>query len=339
MFDTRSIDFDGDGEFGGADLRVLSKRHFTEYTSLGDGHCFFRCLNRFMKLTKLYTPDELAHFERVKSRIEGITGAFPQITYLRRIDQKFCMKKHIKKYGRDQPPSEDAMDYAAESQEIGLLHARKLEGCGGRGYADSPDYEACATILQIVICILQLDGKWQVFPYDCLENGFGTCPIMFAYNSGAIHFNSLLPNMKAMFRRKCEIDTIASKMILCKPTAKQVCRIVQYFFYRPRNPQTIDKDCFYIMNVFMTGLDTAIEMILVRKKDLMYNTVQKCISDERKIMIAFSKEMFIKLLTYAGFKTGGDLMIYLAEKNHYLNRRDSTTYTLDQVAEMYLKGD
>ena len=89
----------------------------------------------------------------------------------------------------------------------------------------------------------------------------------------------------------------------------------------------------------MTGLDTAIEMILVRKKDLMYNTVQKCISDERKIMIAFSKEMFIKLLTYAGFKTGGDLMIYLAEKNHYLNRRDSTTYTLDQVAEMYLKGD
>ena len=345
IFNSNSIDFDGDFKFGAADLRALSKRHFTERISLGDGHCFFRCVHRFLRMAKLYTAQELEHFKRVRDRLDGTAGSFPEICYLRRVSQKFCSKIHIKKYGRDQPPSEDAMDYAAESQAYGLQQARLLEGTGGRGYADSPDYEACATVFNIVLCILQIDGKWQVFPDDCLENGFGDLPIMFAYNSGAIHFNSLFPNMEEVVKRKTEIEGIARRMAICKPTPHQACHIATYFFGRWSNPMTLDKDCSYIMNIFKVDLDTAIEMIYVRRMDLRYNTVQKCIADERQMMTAFSKEMFMKLLTYgdlktnAGFKSASDLMLYLAEKNLYLNRRDSTQYTIDQVAKMYLNGD
>lgn len=345
MFNSDSIDFDGDLKFGGADLRALSKRHFTERVSLGDGHCFFRCVHRFLRMAKLYTPQELDHFKRVRERLDGNPGSFPEICYLRRASQKFCSKIHIKKYGRDQPPSEDAMDYAATSQAYGLQQARLLEGTGGRGYADSPDYEACAIVFKIVLCILQIDGKWQVFPDDCLENGFGDLPIMFAYNSGAIHFNSLFPNIPELLKRKKEIENIGCRMTLCKPTPSQACHIATYFFGKLTNPMTIDKDCSYIMNIFKVNLDTAIEMIYVRRMDLRYNTVQKCIADERQMMISFSKEMFVKLLTYgdlktkAGFKTAGDLMLYLDEKNQYLTQRDKKQYTLDQVAEMYLNGD
>jgi len=337
MFTANSIDFDGDGQFSGTDLRTLSNKHFTEQSTLGDGHCFFRVLDRFMKYGNLYTPEEQACFKKMRDNINRDIGIFPEITYLRRIARKFCLKIHIKKYGRDQPPSEDATDYAAASQAIGLKAARNLQGVDSRGYADSPDYEACATTLQIVICILQVNGKWQIFPDKCLQQGFGTTPIMFAYNSGGIHFNSLVPNMKAMALRKHEIDTIRLRMNQCKPTARQVCHMVTYF--KNKTLPSLDQDCFYIMNVFKTDLDTAIEMVRVRRSDPDYSSLEAYIEHETELMTMFSDHTAIKLLTHTGFKTAKTLLIYLTEKIAYLKQRDHKTYTIHEVAQLYLNGD
>lgn len=337
MFNAHSIDFDGDTKFGSLDLRTLSKKQFTEYSTMGDGHCFFRVLHRFMKHAKLYTSEEQARFKRVRDNLNCDVGIFPEITYLRRIAQKFCLKIDIKKYGRYQSPSEDAMSYAVLSQAIGLECARRMERVGPKGYADSPDYEACATTLQIIICILQVNGKWQIFPYNCLQEGFGEKPIMFAYNSGAIHFNSLVPNMRAFVQRKYYIESIASKMILCKPTTRQVCHMVTCFntIFVP----ALDRDCFFVMNMFKTTLDTAIEMVRVRRLDPEYITLEKYIETEKKLMAALPEEMIIKLLTYEGFKTAKDLMFYLTEKRTYLNQRDNKIYTKDEVVQLYLNGD
>jgi len=337
MFNAYSIDFDGDDKFGGPDLRTLSKKQFTEYPTMGDGHCFFRVLHRFMKHTKLYTLEEQARFRRLRSTLNCDVGLFPEITYLRRIAQKFCLKIHIKKYGRDQPPSDDAMSYAASSQAIGLECARKMEWVDSRGYADSPDYEACATTLHIVICILQVNGKWQIFPDNCLQEGFGKKPIMFAYNSGAIHFNSLVPNMKAFVQQKNDIVSIASKMILCKPTARQVCHMVTFF--NAADATTLDQDCFFVMNMFKTNLDKAIEMVRVRRLDPMFITLPKYIENEKKLMETFPDKTINKLLTYEAFKTAKTLLVYLTEKRAYLNRRDNKIYTIDEVVQLYLNGD
>ena len=131
-------------------------------------------MNRYLKTAGLYTQEELRHFEKIRSRLEGNVGAFPEITYLRRLSQKFCLKIPIDKYGRKQPAVDEPQEYASQSQAYGLAQARLCQGTSASGYADSPDYEACATILNIIICILQVDGKWQVFPDDCIESGFGS---------------------------------------------------------------------------------------------------------------------------------------------------------------------
>jgi len=337
MFNTYSIDFDGDDNFGVPDLRTLSKKQFTEYPTMGDGHCFFRVLHRFMNHAKLYTTEEQARFKSIRANLNCDVGIFPEITYLRRISQKFCLKIHIQKYGRDQPPSDNTLTYAASSQAIGLECARKMTWVGSRGYADSPDYEACATILQIVICILQVNGKWQIFPDDCLQEGFGKKPIMFAYNSGAIHFNSLVPNIKAFVQHKHDIETIASKMILCKPTTRQVCHMVTCF--NTVNAPALDQDCFFVMDMFKTNLDTAIEMVRVRRLDPMFVTLPKYIENEKKLMETFPDETIVKLLTYEAFKTAKTLLVYLTEKRTYLNRRDNKIYTINEVVQLYLNGD
>lgn len=345
QFNSLSIDFDGDGVFGADDLKVLSKRHFYEKWSVGDGHCFFRVLHRFMKMYRLYTNEEVTYFKKTKAKLKGNVENFPEICYLRRLAQKFCLKIPIHKYGRDCPASDDAMDYAAESQEYGLAQARMFLGTSAMGYADSPDYEACANVLKIIICILQMDGKWQVFPDESSEKGFGNWPIMFAYNSGAIHFNSLLPKMDEIILRKEELEELKIGMTKCKPTQKQACHILSYFPKAHFDPKMIDDHCDYIMKYFSTELDTAVEMLYVRRRDLIENEIDECIEKEKKLMLAFSHDMFIKLMTYgslktkAGFKTAHDLMLYLGEKNLYLTRRDHKQYTFDQVAQIYLNGD
>jgi hypothetical protein len=340
MFGATSIDFDGDGQFGPSDLRACLKTHFREILSLGDGHCFFRVLHRFLKKAKLYTTEELEHFSRVRSRLLGDGGIFPEIAYLRRLSQKFCNKIHIRKYGREQPPSDDAQDYAAPSQEHGLAMARQLKGTGARGYADSPDYEASAIVLQIVICILQSDGKWQVFPDDCLESGFGEKPIMFAYNQGSVHFNALEPNMEKLNIRKRLIDAIAKNMSI---TSKQSCTLTTYFFNKKNNIERVQKDLEYLKMYFGCNLDVAMEMLHIRLP-LRYE-INKTIELERKLMIVFSNETFIKLMTYgnvetrAGFKTAPDLMNYLKEKTTYLKNRDRRDFSIDEIVQIYLNGD
>jgi len=342
-FNARCFDLDGDGIFGHQDLQALSKRHFTEHWSEGDGHCFFRVLDRFLKKARLYTEEEVRHFLKIRERLSEETDVFPEIYYLRRVAQKFCQKTPIYKYGREQEPSEDATSHAAESQAHGLLCARKLMGTGARGYADSPDYAACSTVLGIAICILQTDGKWQIFPDDCLEEGFGERPIMFAYNSGDIHFNGLYPNLYNWHKRAEQIKMIGEKMKICKPTQEQCCRIASYFFNGRSSACQIDKDLHFLRNKFICSLDCAIEMLYIRIP--ITGTIIETIENERGLMIAFSMDMFVKLLTYgnvetrAGFKTTHDLMKYLAEKNTYLSQRDGKTFTIDEIAEIYLNGD
>ena len=332
MFTANSIDFDGDGHFSGSDLGTLSNKYFFELYTIGDGHCFFRVLDRFMKRARLYTVEELRAFEKMRVKVHCGLEIFPEITYLRRIAQKFCMKIPIQKYGRNQPPSEDAMNYAALAQAFGLEKARNLQGVGSSGYADSPDYEACAVVFKIVICILQINGKWQIFPDECLQKGFGTKPIMFAYNSGGIHFNSLLPKMGAFQRRKTDIESFQEQMKRCNPTARQVCLILTYFDSRAT---VVDKACSYMMREFETDLDTAIEMVRVRSPV----DIQKCIERERKLMHEFSDKQFSALLTYKGYKTAQSLLNYLNEKISYFQLRHQKMYTLDQVANKYLNGD
>lgn len=343
VFTATCFDMDGDGIFGQEDLRALSKRHFAESWSLGDGHCFFRTLDRFMKHAKLYTGEEVAHFKRTRERLLEEPDVFPEICYLRRITQKFCQKVPIRKYGREQEPSEDAMDYAAESQAHGLLAARQLSGTGARGYADSPDYAAAAVVLGIAICILQTDGKWQVFPDDCLEEGFGDRPIMFAYNQGDIHFNGLDPNLYKWQKRAEQIVSIGENMMLTKPSKEQSCRIASYFFNGRSCSAQIDKDLHYIKRIFGCSLDCAIEMLYIRIP--ITGSIHQTIEKERLIMMPFSQDMFVKLLTYgnietrAGFKTAKDLMKYLSEKTAYLSNRDQRSFTIDEIADIYLKGD
>ena len=321
QFQTKSIDFDGDGSFGPCDLRACVKRHFSEIWSLGDGHCFFRVLHRFLKKSRLYTQEENEHFQRVRSRLIGNGGIFPEIAYLRRVAQKFCKKIPIDKYGRKQAASDDAMDYAAESQEYGLLKARNLERTGGRGYADSPDYEACAVVFSIIICILQTDGKWQVFPDDCLESGFANKSIMFAYNKGAIHFNALEPDMDRLKQRKLLIESISVQMIVTK---QQACRIASYFFSSPASISRISSDIHFLERLFICSIDAAIEMLHIRIP--IQISLQETIYDERQLLSRFDDNMFIKLLTYgnletlAGFKTASELVKYLIEKIEYLSQ-------------------
>jgi len=340
MFQSSTIDFDGDGEFGPDDLRACLKGHFYEFRSLGDGHCFFRVLHRFLTKAKLYNIEEIQHFKRVRSRLIGNGDIFPEIAYLRRLSQKYCSKIPIQKYGRKQSVSEDAMNYAADSQACGLLMAKQLSGTGADGYADSPDYEACATVLKIVICILQTDGKWQVFPDDCLENGFVDRPIMFAYNQGNVHFNALEPNMEKFKARKDTIETIKSQMNITKT---QSCRICAYFFHKRNRIEHIRNDIFYLKTYFNCNMDIAIELLHIRVP--LQNNIQTTIALERKLMIAFSSETFKKLLTYgnvetrAGFKTAPKLLRYLQEKTTYLTQRDGRDFTIDQIVKIYLNGD
>ena len=342
-FNAQCFDFDGDGVFSQEDLQALSKRHFSEHWSLGDGHCFFRVLDRFLKKARLYTELEVEHFAKVRERLIDDSDVFPEICYLRRVSQKFCQKIPIHKYGRHQEPSEDAMSYAEESQAHGLLCARKMTGTGARGYADSPDYAACAVVLGIAICILQTDGKWQIFPDDCLEEGFGERPIMFAYNSGDIHFNGLDPNLYKWQKRAEQIKMIGKQMAICKPTQEQCCRIASYFFNGRSSAFQIDKDVNFLRKKFMCSTDCAIEMLYIRIP--ISGSLVETIDRERGIMIAFSMEMFIKLLTYgnvetrAGFKTAPDLMKYLDEKTTYLTNRDKKRFSIDEIAQIYLNGD
>ena len=344
--DVNAFDFDGDGKFGVSDLHVLSKRHFNEWNSLGDGHCFFRVLDRFMAVENLYTVQELGHFKKVRDLLIGNDiqniDRFPEICYLRRLCQKFCQKKHIRKYGREQEPSEDAMDFAADSQAFGLSCARNLSGTGARGYADTPDYAAAAAVLGIVICILQSNGKWQVFPDICSEEGFGNRPIMFAYNQADIHFNSLDPNIYKMKQRKLQINNIVKQMSN-KISLPQACRIAAYFFNGKASIRQVDKDLHFIQKRFDCSLNVAIEMLYRRIPitDHIENTIKR----ERITLFAFTDEMFIKLLTYgniktkAGFNTASQIVICLRDKMHYIQRRDKKKLNIEQLAEMYLNGD
>jgi len=340
QFHTKSIDFDGDGSFGPSDLRACVKRHFSEIRSLGDGHCFFRVLHRFLKKSRLYTQLENGHFQRVRDRLIGNGGIFPEIAYLRRVAQKFCQKIPIVAYGRNQPASDDAMDYAAESQQYGLSKARNLEMSDGRGYADSPDYEACAVVFNIIICILQSDGKWQVFPDDCLESGFGQHAIMFAYNKGAIHFNALEPNMDRLQQRKLLIESISVQMTVTK---QQACRIASYFFSEKTSISRLGDDIHLLQRLFGCCTDTAIEMLHIRIP--IQTSLQETIYDERQLLNRFSDKIFIKLLTYgnietlAGFKTASELVKYLIEKTEYLSQRDGRSFTIQEIANIYLNGD
>lgn len=53
----------------------------------------------------------------------------------------------------------------------------------------------------------------------------------------------------------------------------------------------------------------------------------------------------IKLLTYgnietlAGFKTASELVKYLIEKTEYLSQRDGRSFTIQEIANIYLNGD
>lgn len=342
-FNGCSFDFDGDNEFGMSDLEALSKRHFNEIRSLGDGHCFFRVLDRFMDTEKLYTQQELAHFKQTRELLsDQNVDRFPELCYLRRLCQKFCMKINIQKYGREQEPHEDAMEYASDSQAYGLLCARNLRGTSARGYADTPDYAACAIVLGIALCILQTNGKWQVFPDECTEKGFGTRPIMFAYNQGDIHFNSLEPNIYKMKQRKLQINNIARQMA-SKPTPKQACRIASYFFNGRVSMEQLDKDLQFLQKRFECSLDVAMEILYHRIP--MTENIQHTIVRERRNMLAFSEETFVKLLTYgnvktkAGFNTATDIISYLRDKMHYIRQRDNRTLGIDELAQMYLNGD
>ena len=340
LFKSSTIDFDGDNEFGPSDLRACLKSCFFENLSLGDGHCFFRVLHRFLTKAKLYTEEEMMHFKRVRSRLVGPSDIFPEIAYLRRLAQKYCTKIDIQKYGRKQPPSEDAMDYASDSQAHGLLMAKQLSGTDARGYADSPDYEACAVVLDIVICILQTDGKWQVFPDNCLENGFGNRPIMFAYNQGRVHFNALEPNMEKFKKRRQTIEAIGKRMDITQP---QACRICAYFFHKRNSIELIQNNIIFLKMYFGCDMDVAIEMLHIRVP--LRKNIKTTIDTERKLMIAFENDTFKKLLTYgnietrAGFKTAQDLLKYLQEKTRYLSQRDDRDFTIDEVVNIYLNGD
>ena len=74
-------------------------------------------------------------------------------------------------------------------------------------------------------------------------------------------------------------------------------------------------------------------------------SINTAIEKERLIMMPFSQDMFVKLLTYgnietrAGFKTAKDLMKYLSEKTAYLSNSDQRSFTIDEIADIYLKGD
>lgn len=345
-FNVNSFDFDGDNKFGVSDLQALSKRHFNEWNSLGDGHCFFRVLDRFMAVENLYTEQELRHFKKVRDLLIGQDiqdiDRFPEICYLRRLCQKFCQKQHILKYGREQEPSEDAMDFAADSQAFGLLCARNLSGTSGRGYADTPDYAAAAIVLGIVICILQTNGKWQVFPDLCSEEGFGNRPIMFAYNQADIHFNSLDPNIYKMKQRKLQINNIAREMTN-NISLPQACRIAAYFFNGKTSIRQLDNDLHFIQKRFNCSVDVAIEMLYTRIP--MDDHIEQTINRERRTMIAFTDDLFIKLLTYgniktkAGFNTASEIISCLRDKMHYIQQRDNKRLNIDQLAEMYLNGD
>ena len=151
--------------------------------------------------------------------------------------------------------------------------------------------------------------------------------------------------MDEIMKRQEELQELKKGMIKCKPSQKQACHILAYFPKAHYDPKMIDEHCDYIMKYFSTRLDTAVEMLYVRRNDLIEHEIDECIQNEKKLMLAFTHDMFIKLLTYgslktnAGFKTAKDLMLYLAEKNVYLTKRDHKEYTFDQVAQIYLNGD
>jgi len=342
-FSASCIDLDGDGVFSAQDLYALNKQHFIEHTSLGDGHCFFRVLHRFMNRTKQYTSEELMSFKSVRESLHSDSGIFPEIAYLRRLAQKFCSQIHINKYGRVQEHTSINLSYAAESQAYGLLCARRLSGTCQDGYADSPDYEACATVLGITICILQTDKCWQVFPDNTIVDGFGNNPVMFAYNKSGNHFNALEPNMCKIQERQKQIEQLSTRSYLSALTLEQSCRIVTYFFKAGASIHQLDKEIVYIKRRFRCSTDIAIEMIHVRRPT--QGTIIQTINSERKLMSLFSDEMFVKLLTYgnvktkAGFKSATSLLKYLAEKKRYLTERDGRRLTIQQVAVIYLNGD
>ena len=163
---------------------------------------------------------------------------------------------------------------------------------------------------------------------------------MFAFNQGAIHFNALEPDMAKMKQRQMLIETIGHRLHITK---QQACRITAYFFTGPTSISQVSNDISFLKKHFQCSTDAAIEMLHIRIP--LRFTLSETIRAERLLMGTFSNEMVIKLLTYgntktlAGFKTGLELMKYLSEKTMYLSQRDSRTFTIQEIANIYLNGD